>query len=57
MPLRLLIHIAQQVAADHAVLHAAKHGGDDIAAIVAIGTGERAQVTKITLGFSLRDVI
>ena len=35
----LVDDIAQQVAADHAVLHALEHGGDDIAPVVAVGTG------------------
>jgi hypothetical protein len=42
----LVDDVAQQVAADHPVLHAAKHGGNHIPAIVAVGTGERAQVTE-----------
>ena len=42
----LVDDVAQQVAADHAVLHAAKHRGDDIAPIVAVGAGERAQVAE-----------
>ena len=42
----LVDDVAQQVAADHAVLHAAKHGGDDIAPVVAVGTGQRAQIAE-----------
>ena len=47
----LVDDIAQQVAADHAVLHALEHGGDDIAPIVAVGTCERAQVTEQARAF------
>ena len=39
----LVDDIAQQVAADHPVLHALENGGDDIAPVVAVGAGQRAQ--------------
>jgi hypothetical protein len=42
----LVDDVAQQVAADHAILHAAKHGGDHIPAIVAVVAGEPAQVAE-----------
>jgi len=42
----LVYDIAQQVAAHHPVLHAAKHGRDHVAAVVTVGTGECAQVTE-----------
>ena len=38
--------IAQEVTALHAVVHALKNGGDHVPAVVAVGTGERAQVTE-----------
>ena len=40
----LVDHVAQQVAALHAVVHAAEDGGDDVAALVAVARGELAQV-------------
>jgi hypothetical protein len=50
----LVDDVAQQVAAHHPVLHAAKHRGDHVTPIVAIGTGELAQITKET--FALRAI-
>ena len=56
----LVDDIAQQVSADHAVLHALEYGGYDIAPSVRdtcrIGTGQQAQVaeqTRSALGFSV----
>ena len=42
----LVDDVAQQVAADHPVLHAAEDGGNDLAPVVAVGAGEGAQVTE-----------
>ncbi len=46
MPAILLTTVAQEViiTALHAVVHAFEHGGDDVPAAVAVGTGERVQV-------------
>jgi hypothetical protein len=40
----LVDHVAQQVAAAHAIVHAAEDGRDHVAAVVAVGAGEPAQV-------------
>ena len=40
----LVDDVAQQVAALHAVVDAAEDGGDHVAAVVAVGAGELAQV-------------
>ena len=40
----LVDHVAQEIAADHAVLDAGKDGGDHVAAVVAVGAGEPAKV-------------
>ena len=48
--------IAQQITANHAVLHTFEHGGDDITPVVTVGTGKRAQVTeqaRPALGFAV----
>jgi len=42
----LVDDIAQEVTALHAIVHALEHRGDHVAAVVAVGTGERAQVTE-----------
>ena len=47
----LVDDIAQQVAADHPVLHALEHGGDHVAPVVAVGTRQCAQVTEETRAF------
>ena len=41
--------IAQEVTAFHPIVNALEDGGNDIAAVVAVGTGERAQVEKEAL--------
>ena len=38
--------VAQQIAALHAVIDALEHSGDNVAAVVAIGAGQRAQVSE-----------
>ena len=43
---QLVDDVAQEVTADHPVLHALEHGGDDIAPVVAVGAGEGAQVAE-----------
>jgi hypothetical protein len=40
----LVQQVAQQIAVDHPVLHALEHGGDHVAAFVAMGGREAAQV-------------
>ena len=40
----LVDHVAQQIATLHAVIDAAEHRGDHVAAVVAVGTGKRAQI-------------
>ena len=40
----LVDDVAQQIAALHAVIDALEHGGDDVAPVVAVGAGERAQI-------------
>ena len=37
-------HIAQQIAGEHAVVHALEHGGDHVPAAVAVGRLQRAQI-------------
>jgi hypothetical protein len=44
----LVDDVAQQVAADHAVLHALEDGRNHIPTVVAVGTGERAQIAEQT---------
>ena len=38
--------IAQQVAALHAVVDTLENRGDNVAAIIPVGTGQRPQITK-----------
>lgn len=40
----LVEDVAQQVAVEHAVDRALENGADDVAAVAAVGAGERAQV-------------
>ena len=42
----LVDDVAQEIAADHAVLHALEHRGDDVAPVVAVGTGHGAQILE-----------
>ena len=42
----LVDDVAQEVAADHAVLDALEDRGDDVAAVVAVGTSEGAQILE-----------
>ena len=47
----LVDDIAQEVTALHAVVHALEHGGNHVPPIIAVGTGERAQVTEQASAF------
>ena len=44
--IELVDDIAQQVAADHPILHNLERGSDDIPPVVTIRTGERAQIAE-----------
>src|SRR5439155_26560976 len=43
--------VAQQVAADHPVLHTAKNGRDDLAPVVTVRTGQCAKIAEKASAF------
>ena len=54
MPFDLVDHVAQQIAADHAVADAGEDGGDDVAAVVAVGALKAAEVGEQARPFVCR---